>query len=153
MNSNRRSGKVSLLALAFIAIIGMIIASFAFAKEDAGAVGAQFMDALARHDVEKLVELSYIESTDPAKIEEEKKDLRAQWDFSVNVAGKHYPFFWTITGANNATETHSSVVVQINKGGPNGYDEKYELPLEKVNNKWKVDVKAISKTMFPALPN
>jgi hypothetical protein len=153
MNSNRQSGKVSLLALAFVAIIGMIIASFAFAKEDAAAVGAQFMDALARHDVDKLTELSLIEKTDPAGIEEEKKLLRSQWDFSVNTAGKHYPFFWKITNATTATENHSTVVVQINKGGPNGYDEKYELSLEKSGGKWKVDVRSISKTMFPALPN
>jgi hypothetical protein len=152
MNSNRQSGKINILALAFLAIVGMIVASLAFAKEDPSAVGAQFMDALARHDVDKLTELSYVDKETPAEIEAAKKHLREQWDFSVNVAGQHYPFFWKISNSNKATESNATVTVQISKGGPNAYDEKYELPLLRSNDKWKVDATGISRTMFPALP-
>lgn len=152
MNTNRQSGKINLLALAFLAIAGMIVASLAFAKEDPAAVGAQFMDALARHDVDKLTELSYVEDSNGVSLEDARKQLREQWDFSVNTAGKHYPFKWTTSGSIKSTETEATVIVQINKGGPNGYDEKYELPLEKHDGKWKVIVTAISQTMFPALP-
>lgn len=152
MSSKRQSGKISLLGLAVLAIIGMIVASLFLAKEDPQAVGAQFMDALARHDVDKLTALSYTGKTDPAAVEEEKKRLHAQWDFCVNVAGKHFPFLWKVSSATTATDTHGSVTVQITKGGPSGYEEKYELPLEKEGDKWVVDVGAISRTMFPALP-
>ena len=152
MNSTRQSGKISLLGLGAVAIAGMIVASLAFAKEDAKAVGAQFMDALARHDVDKLTELSLVTKTDPAGIEEDKKRLREEWKFAVNVAGEHYPFMWKITDSSSATDTHGSVTIQILKGGQNDYEEKYELSLEKVNNKWMVDVGGISRTMFPALP-
>lgn len=152
MNSNRQSGKINILALASIAIVGMIAASLVFAKEDPASVGVQFMDALSKQNVDKLTELSYIDKTDPASVEEEKKRLREQWDFCVNKAGKHYMFLWNVTGATTTSTGQASVVVMMNKGGPNGYDEKYQLPMEKANDKWKVDVRSMSKTMFPALP-
>ena len=152
MKSNRESGKIGLLTVAAVVIVGMIFVSFLFAKEDPASVGSQFMDALARHDVDKLTELSLVGKTDPATADAEKKKLRAQWEFCVKTAGQHYAFMWKITGSNNATDDHATVIVQINKSGANGYDEKYELPLEKVSNKWLVSVPGISKTMFPGLP-
>lgn len=153
MNSTRESGKIGLLGLGTVAIVGMIVASFFFAKEDPSAIGGQFMDALARHDVDKLTELSYVGKADPASAEAEKKRLHDEWNFSVNTAGEHYGFTWRITGSTVANDDHATVTMQINKGGPSGYDEKYELPLEKVSNKWFVDVGAIARTMFPSLPN
>lgn len=152
MNSMRQSGKINLLTLAFVAIIGMIVASLFFAKEDPQAVGGQFMDALARHDADKLTELSYTGKTDPGAIEAEKKRLRSDWDFCVNTAGKHFPFFWRITNSVTADDTHASVTVQVSKGGPQGYEEKYELPLIKEGGKWVVEAGSVSRTMFPALP-
>lgn len=153
MNSNRESGKIGLLSLGAIAIVGMIVASFFFAKDDPAAVGAQFMDALARHDVDKLTELSFVGKTDPAAAEAEKKRIHDEWDFSVNTAGEHYGFSWRITGSTVATDDKATVTMQVNKIASTGYDEKYELPLEKVNNKWMVDVAAISRSMFPAMPH
>jgi hypothetical protein len=152
MRSPRQLGKVSILSLAAIVIVGMIVASMVLAKEDPSAVGAQFMDALARHDVDKLTEMTYTGQTDPNKIAADKKVIREQWDFSVNTAGLHYPFHWTISGSMTGQDSHATVTVQINKGGANGYDERYELPLEKEGEKWKVDARAISRTMFPAMP-
>jgi hypothetical protein len=153
MNFKRLSGKISLLGLGAMAIVALIIASLVLSKEGPTAVGGQFMDALARHDVNKLTELTYIQASDPKEIEAERKRIRDQWDFSVNVAGQHYPFFWRITSSNNATDTTASVSMQITRASADGYDEKYELPLEKVNGKWLVNVGSISRAMFPALPN
>ncbi len=148
----RQSGKINLLTLAFVAIIGMVVASLFFAKEDPQAIGAQFMDALARHDAKKLTELSYTGKTDPASIETEKKRLFSDWDFCVNTAGKHFPFYWRITNSVVSSESTASVTVQISKGGPQGYEEKYELPLIKEGGKWVIEVGSVSRTMFPALP-
>jgi hypothetical protein len=153
MKSNRKSGKISLLVVAMVAVGGMILASMVFAKEDPSAVGGQFMDALARHDFDKLTELSHIDSTDPATIESEKKRLREEWNFSVNVAGQHYPFVWRITSSTTASPDTASVAVQVSKGGPGGVEEKFELPLEKSGGKWKVVAGSISRLMFPAMPN
>ncbi len=152
MKSHRQAGRISILGLAIFAIVGMIVASMVFAKEDPSSVGAQFMDALARHDVDKLTELSYVDQSSPTEAEKTKARLREQWTFSVKVAGQHYPFFWRISGATTTSDNSGSVIVQINKGGPNGYDEKFELPLAKSGDKWKVDVTQISRVMFPALP-
>ena len=153
MKSQQQSGKISLLGLGAGAIVALIVASLFFAKEDPSAIGGQFMDALARHDVAKLTELSYVGETDPAKIEQEKKRLHDEWDFCVNVAGKHYPFVWRVTSSAQSSDTSASVAMQITKGGAGGYEEKFELHLEKVNNKWLIDVGAISRLMFPSLPN
>ena len=153
MSSQRQSGKISLLGLAGFAIFAMIVASLFLAKEDPQAVGAQFMDALARHDVDKLTELSYTGKTDPAEIAAEKKKLHDQWDFCVNVAGQHFPFVWKVSASNSATDNRATVTVMITKGGASSYEEKYELPLEKEGGKWVVDAMAISRTMFPALPS
>ena len=153
MKITRQSGRISLLGLGAIAIVALIVASLFLAKEDPAAVGGQFMDALARHDVDKLTELSYVNATDPHAIEVEKKRLHDQWDFSVNVAGKHFPFLWKETSSSIATDTHATVALQVTRVEANSTDEKYELQLEKVNGKWFVDVGAISRAMFPALPN
>ena len=153
MKSKRQSGKISLLGLGGIAIFAMIVASLILAKEGPAAVGGQFMDALARHDVDKLTELTNIQATDPKTAEIERKRIHDQWDFSVNVAGQHYPFVWRVTSSNNSTETTATVTMMITRLSADGYEEKYELPLEKVNGKWLVNVGSVSRAMFPALPN
>ena len=153
MKSKRQSGKISLLGLGGAAIVAMIVASLFLAKEGPAAVGGQFMDALARRDVDKLTELTYIQSTDPKEIEGERKRIHDQWDFSVNVAGQHFPFLWRATSSSSSTDTSATVTVMFTRGTPDGYEEKYELPLEKVNGKWFVNVSSISRAMFPALPN
>ncbi|MEI8282414.1 MAG: hypothetical protein WCG75_08420, partial [Armatimonadota bacterium] len=76
--------------MAAIVIVGMIFVSFLFTKEDPASVGSQFMDALARHDVDKLTELSLVGKTDPSKAEAERNKLRDQWKFCVETAGEHY---------------------------------------------------------------
>ena len=152
MKSKRQSGRISLLGLGGIAIVVMVVASLFLAKEDPTATGGQFMDALARHDVDKLTELTLIDSADPQHIEADKKHLHDEWDFCVNVAGEHYPFIWKVTNSNTAADGHASVTLEITKITNNSYPEKFELPLEKVNGKWLVDVRGISRLMFPALP-
>ena len=153
MSSPRQSGKISLLSVAVAAIFVMIIASLFLAKEDPQAVGAQFMDALARHDVDKLTELSFTGKTDPQEVAAEKKKLHDQWDFCVNVAGQHFGFLWKVSAATLATDNHGSVTVMLTKAGPSSYEEKYELPLEKEGGRWVIDAGAISRNMFTGLPS
>lgn len=149
----RESGKVSILGLGAIAIAGMIVASFVFAKDEPANVGVRFMDALARHDVDTLTSLSRTGESDPAAVEKEKKRLHDAWDFCVNTAAKHFLFTWRITSATATSENHATVTVMETKAGPSAYEQKYELSLEKEGGKWVVDVGAISRDMFPALPS
>jgi hypothetical protein len=150
----RNSGKINILTIGVVAMVGLFSAAFLLAKEDAQSSGAKFMDALARHDVDRLVELSYIGETDPAKIEETKKKLKEDWDFCVNKAGKHFLFTWKISASSKSSPTQATVALKINRApaGGSGYDEKFELPMELEGGQWKVDVGGINAEMFPALP-
>lgn len=153
MSSRRQTGKINLLTLGAIVMVAMIGGSFFLAKEDPSNVGSQFMDALARHDVDRLTALSYVGKDDPAAVEAEKKRFHEAWDFCVNTAGQHFLFTWKISNSTIATDNHASVTVMVTKAGPAAYEEKYELPMEKENGKWVVDVGSISREMFPGLPN
>ncbi len=152
MNSNRKSGKINFLTLGVVAVVGLIVASLFLAREDPSAVGVQFMDALSRRNVDQLTSLSYIGKTDPAGIESARKKLHDQWDFAVNTAGLHYFFTWRVSNSLTSTPTTATVTVMVTKVGPSAYEEKYELPLEKEGDKWKVDAYAISHSMYPGLP-
>lgn len=146
--------RINFLAVGLGAMVVLVIGAFALAKEEPSAVAAQFMSALAKHDVNKLTELSYIGKTQPAEIEAAREKLRKDWDFAVNTAGKYYTFAWRISASGVASSDHASVTLQIQKNitGDAPYDEKYELPMEKEGDKWKVVVGGISSEMFPALP-
>jgi hypothetical protein len=80
--------------------------------------------------------------------------MRKKWDFAVNRAGKYYLFTYKITSARQIDENNAQVTMQFTKdaGDPSSYDAKYEIPLVKVGNEWKVDVKAISRELYPAIP-
>lgn len=154
MKHMRTAGRVNLLALGVITMVALMIAAFVFAREEPGSVGAQFMSALAKHDVEKLVDLSYTGGSTPEEVSKTKEKLKKEWDFAVNTAGKYYTFAWRITASTKASDSHASVTCQVQRNVITGssYDEKYELPLEMEGGKWKVDVKGINAEMFPGLP-
>jgi hypothetical protein len=154
MKRMRTAGRVSALGLGIGLMVALFAAAFVFAKEGPENKAVKFMDALARHDVDKLVEYSYIGKTEPTEIETRKKHLREEWDFAVNTAGKHYYFVWRATATVKASDTHASVTLQVNRTplGGGGSEEKFELPMELEGGNWKVDVGGISSEMFPALP-
>ena len=150
----RNSGRVNFLTLGLGTMVVLVIVAFAFAREGLDSVGVRFMDALARHDVDQLVEMSYIGTSDPVKIEERKKKLRSEWDFAVNTAGKHYAFVWKVVSYTKQNETSGAVALKVTRNVFNGgYEEKFELPREQENGKWKVVVSGVSRDLFPALPN
>jgi hypothetical protein len=156
LNPNMRiSGRVNFLALGAILMVGLMVAAILLAKETPQTAAVNFMDALARHDVKKLTELSLINESDPAAAEAKRKKLEKEWDFSVNEAGRHFPFTWRVTSANATTETTGTATIQMLQDAvnPASYEMKFDIPLEKEGGKWKVDVGGISKLMFPALPN
>jgi hypothetical protein len=153
MKKMRNSGKVSPLGLGIGLAVSLFAAALIFARKGPEHSAANFMDALARHDVKRLVESSYIGETDPTKIESRKKQLQEEWDFAVNTAGKHFLFIWRISATTKASDTRASVSLQVNRGPEaGGYDEKFELPMEMEGGDWKVDVGAMSSDMFPGLP-
>lgn len=106
----------------------------------------EFLQALAKKDIDKLVQISYLESpTAP---------LREQWDYCVNHAAKNYIFLWDYVGSQRIDEEHAAVKVEfmVFHGIEPSYEEPIELPLILHEGKWKVDLNSLSRKFFPALP-
>lgn len=149
----RNSGRITIVTVGVVAAIMLLLAVVLFAKDSPQSSGVKFMQALSNHDVDQLVELTFVGETDPQKIEARKKKLREDWDFAVNTAGKHFIFTYKVVGYTQPTETAGAVSCKVTKNAHmGGYDEKFELPMEKESGKWKVVIGGVSRSMFPALP-
>jgi hypothetical protein len=142
----RNSGKISLLSLFAIVALVMVAVVLIFSKKGPGNAGGQFMDALARGNVNELTQLSYLGNTP-------KSEIKKQWDFSTGVAGRHYNFSWSITAATSVGDSGSvQMSVYRNVTSPGSYAENFSLPMILVNGEWKVDVANISRELYPDLP-
>src|ERR1700761_7837910 len=130
----RSSGRVSLFSLFAVVAVVMVAVVLLFSKSSPGAAGGQFMDALVRGDVNELCNLSYMGDTPP-------DEMRKEWEFATQVAGKHYNFSWQITASTALGNTGSvQLSVQRNFGTPGAYPENFALPMVLTNGQWKVDV-------------
>jgi len=147
MRSMKQSGRISLLALGSLFCVIVVSALLLFSRESPSAAGDRFMAALINHDVDGLTKMSMMKGAS-------EDDIRKQWDFSVNTAEKYYRFAYRIAGAAQSSDTTASVKVFVAKDAdhPGAYEELMEVPLVKVNDEWKVDVRALSRDFFPCLP-
>ncbi len=147
MHLMRRSGRFSPVSFLAVIAIAMVVIVFVFSKQSLSNVGGQFMDALARGDVNKLTDLTYLGG-------EPSDQIQKKWEFATQVAGKHYSFRWAINSEVQIDPNDGTVRLQVerNAGSGSSYPENYELPMVKVDGKWKVDVNGISREMYPALP-
>lgn len=128
-------------ALGLVLIFGLL----AFSKQSPATVGSQFMSALAEGNVDKLTDLTYMPGS-------EKNEIREKWEYATKVAGKHYIFNWQIKGDSQSDERTASVRVEVDKN-MQGYGDAYGLDIRKdEDGKWKVDVRSISREMYPGLP-
>ncbi len=143
----KQSGRVSLLTILAIVAVLMVVGLLSFSKESLDSVGNRFLQALYAGDVKTLTEMSYLDN-------DTEEEMRKKWDFSVNTAGKYYKFSYQITAARQLSDNTGQITMQYVKDATNpaAYPEKYELPLIKVGDKWKVDVKSMARDMYPALP-
>ena len=144
----KQSGRVSIFALACIVSVALVLGLLLFSRESISAVGNKFMVALQSHDVDQLTRMSLMNGDSP-------DEVHKQWDFAVNKAGKYYRFAYRIVATNQASDSTGSVRMMVVRDAdhPGAYEEAFELQLLKVNGEWKVDVRAISREMFPGLPN
>lgn len=143
---NRR-GRISLLGIFGILCVALFIALFAFGKESLTSVGSRFMSALGKGDVDTLTSMTYLGNSTP-------EEVRKQWDFAVNHAGKYYNFHYRITSAAASDDKTAAVNMQLMKNSdqPGSYEEAFEIPLVKVGDEWKVDVRGMSTEIYPGLP-
>ena len=140
-----RSGRINLVWLAVIFIVVSTSLVFLVGGETPATSAGRFLHALGTDDRNTLTELSYMGDQSPA-------DTRKEWDQTMATT-RHFLFAWRIE---SDSENGNNGIVKIGfvkdptfKGA---FEEEYEIPMVKVGGKWKVDVRGISREMYPALP-
>jgi hypothetical protein len=142
-----QSGRINIGLLIVVVCIAILSLVYVFSQESLNTVASRFMSALSTGDVNALTENSYVGT-------ESKDEIRKQWDYAVNDVAKYYRFTWRITGSMQQSEDSGAVRLSVakNADSPGAYEENFALPVIKVNGKWLVDVRNISRDMYPALP-
>lgn len=142
----KRSGRASLVIVILVALVAAVVVLFIMAGDSPSGVAGRFLTALAKGDTKTLTELTYMEGKTPDQIKE-------AWDQTKAVT-KYWQFQWKIQDSKDQDADNATVVLAWtkNSSSPSSYEEKYELPLLKRDGKWKVDVRGISREMYPALP-
>jgi len=143
----KQSGRVNIFMLLCLVSAVLVGGILLFVKEGVATTGGRFLNALERHDVDELTKLSSMSGLT-------EEQIHKKWEQTVNVAGRYYLFAYHIEGASQASENSASVRFRIIKDmdKPAAYDEAVELPMVKVGNEWKVDVRSISHELYPGLP-
>lgn len=141
-----RAGRAHWVTIAGSVGFAVLLAIFLIPTNSPNTAANQFMSALAEGDVDKLMALSYYKGS------EEK--MRAQWEFAVRECAPYYRFKWRNVGLKEADEKVAGVrmFVQRNLGSGTDYEERFDIPLVKVDGKWLVDVRSISRAMYPGIP-
>jgi len=143
----KRNGRANLLlilaAVGIVAILGLLL----FSKGTPSQAASEFLVALAKGDVKKLTDLSFMDGDTPEEIEK-------KWTYTTQVVGPHYRFVWKMVGESVVDPQTASVRLQFvrNALSPSAYEENFALPMVNKDGKWKVDVRAISREMYPGLP-
>ena len=139
----KRAGKVHFLVVAGIVGIIVVVALLFSGQQSPMTAADEFMRALAKGDIDKLVAMSY--TSQP------KDKLREDWDFAVNKAGKYYQFMYKLKYMKQNDPNNAVVAMDLEKRSV-GYAENFQLSMIKDGGEWKVDVRSISRNMVPALP-
>ena len=140
-----RSGRVNLvlLGLVFIAVAAGLL--FFIGGDTPASNAGRFLNALGTDDRKTLTDLSYMGDQSPA-------ETRKQWDQTMDTT-RHFLFAWRIESdsehGNNGIVKIGFVKDPMSKGA---FEEEFEIPMVKADGKWKVDVRQISRDMYPALP-
>lgn len=142
----KRSGRTSIIVVITVALVAAVIGLFLLAGESPTGAGSKFFTALANGDSKQLAELSYMDGLSKDQVEQ-------KWKESYEVS-KFWLFNCRIKGYTNQDENSATIQLEWvkNASSPGSYPEEFELPMVKVDGKWKVDVRAISREMYPGLP-
>ena len=142
----KQAGKAHWLTIAGILSVFVVAGLFFFGKDSAATTAGEFMSALAKGDVDTLTELSWFQGAT-------KEQLKEKWRYSVKEVGPHYVFAWKINAVTRSGDDSAAARMQVIRNlDAGGYEENFQLPLVKDNGNWKVDVRSISRAMYPGLP-
>lgn len=142
----KRSGRTSIIVIITVTLVAAVIGLFLLAGESPTGVGTKFLTALANGNAKQLAELSYMDGLNQAQIEE-------KWKESYETS-KFWMFAYRVQGTTNQDSKSATIKLEWvkNVSNPSSYGEKFELPMVMIDGKWKVDVRAISREMYPGLP-
>lgn len=140
-----RAGKVHIIPILAAAGIVLLAVLLFLARESPISAADRFLVALGRGDVDTLMELSYFAG--------DKEDLRRQWEFATQEAGKYYRFRYKIRFAREVGDT-AAVSIEFERDAMSGasFPENRQIPMVRENGRWKVDVAAVTRDLYPALP-
>ena len=143
----KQSGRISLVLLASIVSVVVVAGILIFSRESMSSVGQRFIEALYAKDVDTLTKMTMMSETPT-------ESIHKQWDHAVNVAGKYYMFAYKIEGATQSGPNSGSVKIQIVKDvdKPTAFPEHVEIPMVKVGDEWKVDIRNMDHELYPGLP-
>jgi predicted outer membrane protein len=142
----KRSGRVSLVLIAALAIVAAVVALFMLAGDSPSGVAGRFLSALAKGDTKTLAELSYMEGLSQSEIE-------SKWK-ATHDSSKYWVFAYAIKDVKEQDANNATVNLDWVKdiAGVSPEEGKAELPMVKREGKWLVDVRAISRNLYPFLP-
>lgn len=130
-----------------VAAVFAIVALATLSGETSSVAARRFMRALSNGDAKTLTEMSYFEP------DRQKEEVLKSWERTLEV-GRFYRFTWNIKNSKSPASGRSTVSMDFTRDAdnPNSYGETFSLDMIQKNGKWMVDVKALSRDMFPALP-
>lgn len=143
----KRSGRVNLVAIVAVVIVLIVLPLMCVSSAGPERVAYDFMNALGSGNIDELVRTSSIGNADDAR----KREL---WTKTME-RSRNYAYTWRIIGVQKDTPTTAAVRIMMRQNIQirMGTDEvPFQLPLIQENGKWKVDVHALNRKMFPALP-
>lgn len=135
------------MLVAVIVLGGFIGAVLFMGRESMSSTCGRFLSALSSGDIDTLVATSYAGTKTP-------EEMRKEWEFTINEAAPYYRFIYKIENSREQGSTGGSVAIRFwkNATSSGSYDEQFDIPMVKTDGGWKVDVRGISREMFPALP-
>ncbi|HRJ26862.1 MAG TPA: hypothetical protein PLO61_05055 [Fimbriimonadaceae bacterium] len=146
MQNMTRAGRFNPIVVIGLISIAMIVVTLLFTRDQPTQAANRFMIALGRGQVDELMELSTFEGS--------ADQIRKQWEYATQVAGPHYRFVYRILEYTPQGDNQAAVRIGLTRNvfGDAPYEELYDLPLRKVDGKWKVEVRNLARDMYPALP-
>lgn len=109
------------------------------------AAARDFMNALTKHDVQRLTQMSYLPDADPP--------LEQQWKLAFERA-PNYVFGWQMEGSDKLGPDQAVVkILVIELRGPQLHENPtVNMPMVRRDGEWKVDLRSLTREFFPALP-
>lgn len=143
----KQHGRVSFITIASLLGVAIVLSLFFIKTDSPGQTAQKFMSALAMGDSKTLAQLSYMDGVPESEIEK-------KWEYTTQVAGKYYHFVWQIISESQASSDTASIKLDVvrNADSDSAYAERFGIPLVHQNGKWLVDVRSMSREMYPSLP-